>query len=119
MQTRALVRVGEWSDRLFRYREMSKIVSGQVIDSCRRTGDLLVSRTTPVLVIENFWSAEERDRFQARHGASSGINFPGRGPPPSGLSNSGNWAGESPGLGAIIVSELEMPYYSSGISNRS
>lgn len=89
-----------------------KIVSGQVRPSQLPSGlEAFSFHKTPVLVIENFWSAEERSQFrqameranwnQLRDMAYVRQDFP----------NSGNWAKAeiAQPQGRLLLSRLEMP----------
>lgn len=89
-----------------------KIVSGQVTSSQLPQGlETFSFHTTPVLVIENFWSAEERGQFRHAMERANWNQLQDMTYVRQDFPNSGNWAKAeiAQPQGRLLLSRLEMP----------
>lgn len=89
-----------------------KIVSRQVGSSQLPGGlETFSFHKTPVLVIENFWSAEERSQFRQAMERANWNQLQDMAYVRQDFPNSGNWAKAeiAPSQGRVLLSRLEMP----------
>ncbi len=89
-----------------------KIVSGQVGQAQSPAGlESFSFHTTPVLVVENFWSAEERGQFREAMERANWNQLQDLSYVRQDFPNSGNWAKAeiAQPQGRLLLSRLELP----------
>ncbi len=88
------------------------ITSGQVMQARLPSGlDTFSFHKTPVLVVENFWSAEERAQFREAMDRANWNQLQDSSYLRQDFPNSGNWAKAeiAPPQGRLLLSRLELP----------